>query len=219
MGGAVCACTAFGTIAEAQQGDVICSVLSGEPCAPTVCSPLSGVPCQPQYPFPLGQTLQLTVNSTQSKQGEPVDPDHPIDTIRELFAALRACWQPPDATHHGMQMSVRFAFKRTGEVIAEPRVTYTTPGIDHDTRQVYRHAITQALDRCTPVPFSKGMGGAIAGRPIAIRYVDNRDTADREHAKDAPDRARTKDAPDPEHATDAPDREHAKDAPDREHAK
>jgi hypothetical protein len=27
------------------------------------------------------------------------------------------------------------------------------------------------------MPFSAGMGGAIAGRPIAIRYVDNRTKA------------------------------------------
>jgi hypothetical protein len=73
-----------------------------------------------------------------------------------------------------MQMSVRFAFKRTGELVGEPRVTYTTPGVDADTRSTWRHAIDQALERCTPVPFSKGMGGAIAGRPIAIRYLDDR---------------------------------------------
>jgi hypothetical protein len=183
MGGVVCACTAIGSIAEAQFGGVVCSVLKHHVCAPTVCSPLHGRPCQPQYPFPLGETLQLTVNSTESNQGEAVDHDHPIDTIRELFAALRACWQPPDLdeAHHGMQMSVRFAFKRSGEVIAEPRVTYVTPQIDDDIRQVYRRAIAQALDRCTPVPFTDGMSGAIAGRPIAIRYVDNRDTP--EHAK------------------------------------
>ena len=53
-------------------------------------------------------------------------------------------------------------------------MTYTTPGIDDDTRKTYHDAITQALDRCTPLPFSAGMGGAIAGRPIAIRFVDNR---------------------------------------------
>jgi hypothetical protein len=58
--------------------------------------------------------------------------------------------------------------------MAEPRVTYTTPGTDDDTRRTFRHAIDQALERCTPVPFSKGMGGAIAGRPIAIRFVDDR---------------------------------------------
>jgi hypothetical protein len=31
------------------------------------------------------------------------------------------------------------------------------------------------------MPFSSGMGGAIAGRPIAIRYVDKRSRQEREH--------------------------------------
>jgi hypothetical protein len=37
------------------------------------------------------------------------------------------------------------------------------------------HAITAALERCTPLPFTDGLGGAVAGRPIAIRFVDNRE--------------------------------------------
>jgi hypothetical protein len=41
-------------------------------------------------------------------------------------------------------------------------------------RDLYRDAVNAALSRCTPLHFSKGMGGAIAGRPIAIRFVDNR---------------------------------------------
>ena len=175
LGGAACVWAGLTTVAEAQFGGTTCSVLDYKPCAPTVC-PLDGEPCQPQYPFPLGENLQVTVDSAKWNRGERVDPDHPIDTIRDLFAALRACWLPPDvdAAHSGMQMSVRFAFKRTGEIIGEPRVTYTTPGTDNDTRKHYREAIDRALDRCTPMPFSAGMGGAIAGRPIAIRYVDNR---------------------------------------------
>ena len=32
-----------------------------------------------------------------------------------------------------------------------------------------------ALERCTPLHFSEGLGNAVAGRPIAIRFVDNRD--------------------------------------------
>jgi hypothetical protein len=28
-----------------------------------------------------------------------------------------------------------------------------------------------------PLKFTAGLGGALAGRPIAIRYVDNRDLA------------------------------------------
>ncbi len=174
--GSACACATLGAVAEAQLGGMTCSVFSRHPCLPTVCSPLRHGPCQPQYPFPLGENLQLTINSKPDQHGERVDPDRKIDNIRAMFAALRACWQPPDAdrAHDGMQMSVRFAFNRDGGIIDEPRVTYTTRGVDDDTRKIYRDAIQEALDRCTPLPFSAGMGGAIAGRPIAIRFVDKR---------------------------------------------
>jgi hypothetical protein len=74
-----------------------------------------------------------------------------------------------------MQMSVRFAFKRSGEIIATPRVTYVSPGASPETRETYLHAINAALERCTPLPFTEGLGGAVAGRPIAIRFVDDRD--------------------------------------------
>jgi hypothetical protein len=189
LGGAACACAAAilvetGSVAEAQFGGITCSVFSRHPCLPTVCSPLRHGPCLPQYPFPLGENLQLTVNSKSDQHGKPVDPDHKVDNIRTMFAALRACWQPPDPdkAHDGMQMSVRFAFNRDGGIIGEPRVTYTTPGTDDNTRKTYRDAIKEALDRCTPLPFSAGMGGAIAGRPIAVRFVDNR----KQQAQDKP---------------------------------
>jgi hypothetical protein len=176
MCGTAVAGAALGAIGLPSNAEAGCSVFSRHPCAPTVCSVFRHGPCFPLYPFPLGQNLQLTVDSTQPKHGEPVDHDHQIDTIRDMFAALRACWQPPeeDEAREGMQMSVLFAFKRDGEIIAPPRVTYTTPGVEDETRKVYRHAVDQALERCTPLPFSDGMGGAIAGRPIAIRFVDNR---------------------------------------------
>ena len=41
-------------------------------------------------------------------------------------------------------------------------------------RDKYRDAIDQALKRCTPLHFTDAMGGAVAGRPIAIRFVDER---------------------------------------------
>jgi hypothetical protein len=31
------------------------------------------------------------------------------------------------------------------------------------------------LKACLPLKFTSGFGGALAGRPIAIRYIDNRD--------------------------------------------
>ena len=75
-----------------------------------------------------------------------------------------------------MEYTIRFALKRDGTMIAAPRMTYSSHEASAETRQVYRKAIDAALKRCTPLHFSGGMAGAVAGRPIAIRFVDDRST-------------------------------------------
>jgi hypothetical protein len=155
-----------------------CSVLDNRPCTPYYCSIFNHGPCIPEIDYPYGQDLRLTIQSVPSEQdvAKYKKPDHDLDNIGDLFAALRSCWSPPpeDAAREGMQMSVRFSFKRTGEMIATPRVTFATPGISADTRATYVKAINASLDACLPMKFTDGLGGALAGRPIAIRYVDNR---------------------------------------------
>jgi hypothetical protein len=42
-------------------------------------------------------------------------------------------------------------------------------------RAAYPKAINASLDACVPLKFTGDLGGALAGRPIMIRYVDNRD--------------------------------------------
>jgi hypothetical protein len=162
-----------------------CSVLSGRPCHPSFCGLFHGGPCFPQYLPPIGHDLRLTIESNDdndpaakpeaSADAKP-DQEHDLDSISDMYAALRACWVPPpkDEARHGMQYSVRFSFKRDGAIIATPRVTYASHDAPSEVRNVYRDAVNAALDRCTPLHFSKGMGGAVAGRPIAIRFVDNR---------------------------------------------
>ena len=156
-----------------------CSVLDHRPCTPTFCSVFNHGPCIPEIDYPYGENLQLTIESVPPKdQAEKYQkPDHDLDTIGDLFAALRSCWTPPpaDTAREGMQMSVRFSFKRTGEIIAAPRLTFATSGVPADTRTTYLKAINASLDACVPLKFTGGLGGALAGRPIAIRYVDNRD--------------------------------------------
>jgi hypothetical protein len=161
---------------------VALAALSAEP-ASAGCSVFHHGPCIPDFGIPLPQGLRLTIESAvmpaqPATSGEHHDDaEHKLNTIRAMFDALRACWIPPDKdeARAGMQMSVQFAFKRSGEMIAPPRVTYTTPGAPPETRDVYLHAINSALDRCLPLHFTDGMAGAIAGKPIAIRFVDNRD--------------------------------------------
>jgi hypothetical protein len=126
----------------------------------------------------------------EQKESAPTNPDqkdadhhsddaasaHDVNTILQMFAALRACWQPPveSEAREGMQMSVRFSFNRDGKLKGPVRITYVSPDATPEAKQVYEQAINDTLDRCTPMQFSKGMAGAIAGRPIAVRFVDNR---------------------------------------------
>ena len=156
-----------------------CSVLDGQPCTPYFCSVFNDGPCIPEIDYPYGQDMQLTIETVppQDQAAKYRKPDHDLDTIGDLFAALRSCWSPPpsDVAREGMQMSVRFSFKRSGEIIATPRMTYATAGVPADTRDIYLKAINASLAACTPLKFTSGLGGSLAGRPIAIRYVDNRD--------------------------------------------
>jgi hypothetical protein len=156
-----------------------CSVLDGRPCTPSYCSVFNHGPCIPDIDYPYGENLQLTIQTVPAKEDEDKykRPDHDLDSIGDLFAALRSCWSPPpaDSAREGMQMSVRFSFKRTGEMIASPRLTFATAGISADTRATYLKAINASLDTCLPLKFTGALGGALAGRPIAIRYVDNRE--------------------------------------------
>jgi hypothetical protein len=156
-----------------------CSVLDNRPCTPSFCSVFNRGPCIPEIDYPYGENLQLTIETVppQDDAEKYKKPDHDLDTLGDLFAALRSCWSPPpaDNAREGMQMSVRFSFKRSGEIIASPRMTFATSGAPADVRDTYLKAINASLDACVPLKFTDGLAGALVGRPIAIRYVDNRE--------------------------------------------
>ena len=108
-------------------------------------------------------------------QREHSDSDR-LNTLQDLFAALRACWTPPpeEDMRPGMEVSIRLSFDRAGNILGEPRFTYTTRDVTQAQRNTYRRAVVDSLNRCTPLPLTAGLGGAIAGRPLSIRFVDNR---------------------------------------------
>jgi hypothetical protein len=156
-----------------------CSVLSHHPCTPYFCSVFNRGPCIPEIDYPYGENLQLTVETKPTEEDAPKyqKPDHDLDNIGDLFAALRSCWTPPqpDSAKEGMQMTVRFSFKRSGDLIGPPRMTFATAGVPTEVRETYFKAINDSIGACVPLKFTGNLGGALAGRPIAIRYVDNRD--------------------------------------------
>jgi hypothetical protein len=156
-----------------------CSVFDRRPCTPSFCSVFNHGPCIPEIDYPYGENLQVTVQTVPAKEDEAKyqRPDHDLDTIGDLFAELRSCWSPPapDVAREGMQMSVRFSFNKAGGLIGPPRLTFATAGVPADTRTIYLNAINASLNACLPLKFTSGLSGALAGRPIAIRYVDNRE--------------------------------------------
>jgi hypothetical protein len=93
-------------------------------------------------------------NAPASPQGaRPCGSLEPINTLRQAWEALYACWEPP-ASSEGMEITLLFSLRRDGTLIGRPRATWS---------------IT-ALDRALPLPLTDGMGGAVAGRPLTLRF-------------------------------------------------
>ncbi|WP_410823416.1 hypothetical protein [Methylobacterium oryzisoli] len=112
----------------------------------------------------LPTTLRATVRV-------PVDRDNlvsPADTLVQLYPALAACWNPFSGLGRA-QITARLSLARDGSLLGPPRITYASvaPG----QRGALIDATLTALRACTPARLTPGLGGAVAGRPIALRFV------------------------------------------------
>jgi hypothetical protein len=95
----------------------------------------------------------------------------PVNTIKDVFAKLRQCWKPPaGAGINPMDITVIVSFNRSGAILGHPKITYESAQATDNDRLAYRVAVMETLQRCTPVPFSESMAGAVAGRPFAVQF-------------------------------------------------
>jgi hypothetical protein len=95
----------------------------------------------------------------------------PVNTIREAYARFSSCWKPPPASRaNPIDITVIVSFNRSGEILGHPRITYETEAATDNDRLLYRVAVMEALQRCTPMPFTESMAGAVAGRPFAVQF-------------------------------------------------
>ncbi len=113
----------------------------------------------------------LFVLSDLAAQAEPAE----VNTIREVFARLKTCWKPPPASRaNPIDITVRVSFNRNGDILCHPRITYESEQATDNDRLLYRIALMEALQRCTPMPFTEGMAGAVAGRPLTIQFQNRK---------------------------------------------
>jgi hypothetical protein len=94
-----------------------------------------------------------------------------VDNLEQLFARLHSCWRPPPASKANPEdVTVLFSLERSGNIFGQPKIVYESDHVNDNDRLLYRIAVMEALQRCTPFPFTEGMAGAVAGRTFRILF-------------------------------------------------
>ena len=115
--------------------------------------------------------LLLCLVSTVQASAQPVQ----LDTLKEIFVRLHSCWKPPPLSQaNPIDITVVVSFNREGAILGHPRITYESDHASENDRLKYRIAVMETLQRCTPLPFTEGLGGAVAGRPLAVRFSNRK---------------------------------------------
>jgi hypothetical protein len=180
--------------AAPDEAHAICSVLAHHPCTPYFGSVLrrqpftpyscgvSGGPCSPQVPPGQSPALLMAgdypVLRIEGRADLPVPADrgHPVDRLDEIGPLLSKCLElPPESSSQaGMEVTMRFAVKRNGELVADPLFTYTN-GAPQNVKAAYHAAALDMFKRCTPLPVTDSFGRALAGHPVVVAIRDTRD--------------------------------------------
>jgi hypothetical protein len=98
----------------------------------------------------------------------------PANTLHDLGARLEACLHAArghDQLANGSEITVLFALKRDGSLLGRPRITHSNLIGGLDDQKLFVAGVISAIDGCLPLDVTPGLGGAIAGRPIALRVV------------------------------------------------
>jgi hypothetical protein len=94
-----------------------------------------------------------------------------LDTLKDIFVRLHSCWKPPPLSQaNPIDITVVVSFNRQGAILGHPKITYESEHANDNDRLKYRIAVMETLQRCTPLPFTEGLGGAVAGRPLAVPF-------------------------------------------------
>jgi hypothetical protein len=90
---------------------------------------------------------------------------------------VQVVWVPPasEQSRPGLQIPVLMIFKRTGELFGKPRITFHSRDASDVERASYETAVGETLKRCASLPFTEAFGNNMAGQPITMTFVDDRE--------------------------------------------
>jgi hypothetical protein len=119
---------------------------------------------RPSYLF-AAPLLSLLVAAPAQAESEK------LDTLKDIFVRLHSCFKPPPLSKaNPIDITVIVSFNRTGAIIGHPKITFESEKATDNDRLQYRIAVMDTLQRCTPLPFTEALGGAVAGRIFAIPF-------------------------------------------------
>ena len=95
-----------------------------------------------------------------------------VDSIKDVLTKLGTCWRPPPPSqaNPSIEITVIVSFRRDGTILGHPKISYESEQATDNDRLIYRIAVMETLQRCTPMPFTEAMAGAVAGRPFAVKF-------------------------------------------------
>jgi hypothetical protein len=94
----------------------------------------------------------------------------PANTLQELFANLGVCMKGVSGDP-GEQLTIAFSLKRDGSLFGKPKIAYSRLPSDPGARNAFLDDVASRFNACLPTPITDGLGGAIAGRRLTIRFV------------------------------------------------
>ena len=96
-----------------------------------------------------------------------------LETLQSVGNYLFRCMDEHGLDHGraGREVTLRMSLRRDGYLVGPPRITYLRTIQSEEERDHFVQSLLLALKACLPMPITPSLGGAIAGNPLAIRFL------------------------------------------------
>jgi hypothetical protein len=112
----------------------------------------------------------IAVVSLSVGTAEPQSLRAPANTLQELFSQLDNCLVVPNGAA-GSELTVVFSLRRDGSLLGRPRISFAKLQGSATEQRAFAEGVASAFNKCLPASITDGLGGAIAGRPLTMRFV------------------------------------------------
>lgn len=151
----------------------------GDTCDASACAPSEGF--RPSEGLAGGAEVRpaasmILVVPVARDNPAPKSPEKMLNTLADVAQALYGCWRPPTLAEVENPPDVIFqvSYRRNGELFGRPRIIEFSRSLTEVERGIYYGAVARALELCSTLPLSEGLGGAIAGRTFRVVFNDLR---------------------------------------------